>query len=114
MPKKQLDFSYDFAEDGGFFTTSWTAKSIEFKKYHFKEVIEEMRLENLLNERLEIKIEEHGLLKHPLTIRLKPKEIKHIKIKIPCNKIDNKHKSFLVLKTKNQTEKVLIKIEHIK
>lgn len=108
------EFDYHFAEIGDFFTTSWTAKKIEFEKTHSKEIEEEMRLENLTDTKLEIEITEHDILKHPKNIVLKPKEVKHIKLKIPCGKIKGKHESYLVLKSKNQTEKIPIKIIHSK
>ena len=107
------EFNYDFAEMGEFFTTSWTAKKLEFKKTHMKEIDEELRLENLTDNEIEIRINEHEILKHPKSVVLKPKEIRHIFIKVPCAKIKGKHSSYLVLKTKNQTEKVPIIIEHI-
>ena len=59
------EFDYHFAEMGDYFTTSWTAKSIEFEKEHSKEINEELRLENLTDGNLNITIKEHGILKHP-------------------------------------------------
>ncbi|GAF99701.1 unnamed protein product, partial [marine sediment metagenome] len=55
---------------------------------------------------------QHEILKHPKNVVLKPKEVKHIKLKIPCKKITGKHASYLVLKSKNQTEKIPIRITH--
>lgn len=107
------EFDYDFAEMGEFFTTSWTAKTLEFRKTHMKEIDQELRLENKTNDLLEIKINQHEILKHPKSVVLNPKEVRHIIIKIPCSKIKKKHSSFLVLKSKNQTEKIPIKIEHV-
>jgi hypothetical protein len=112
--KMKKEFDYSFAEIGDFFTTSWAAKKLEFEKTHSKEIEEEMRLENLTNKKLEIEIIEHEILKHPKHIILKPKEVKHIKLKIPCAKIKTKHESYLILKSKNQTEKIPIKIKHTK
>lgn len=106
------EFDYNFAELGDFFTTSWTSKKLEFEKTHSKDIEEEMRLENLTDKKLEIEIIKHGILKHPKTVVLKPKEVKHIKLKIPCGKIKEKHESYLVLKSKNQTEKIPIRIIH--
>lgn len=108
------EFDYDFAELGDFFTTSWTSKKLEFKKTHAKEIDEELRLENLTGNKLEIGIVEHAILKHPKKVILKPKEVKNIIIKIPCAKITGKHESYLILKSKNQTEKIPIKITHTK
>ena len=106
------EFDYHFAEMGEFFTTSWSAKTLEFRKVHMEEIDEDLRLENLTDKGLEIIIKEHEILKHPKKILLAPKEIKHVKIKIPCAKIKGKHSSFLVLNSKNQTEKIPVKIEH--
>ena len=108
------EFTYDFAEIGDFFTLSWTSKKIDFEKSHSKEVKEEIRLENLTNNNLKIEIQNHNLLKHSKNIILKPEEVKHIFLKIPCNKITDKHSSSLILKSKNQTEKIPIKIKHVK
>ena len=108
------EFDYHFAKLGEFMTTEWTAKKLEFKKSHFKEIIEELRLENLTDHSLEIKVVEHDLFKHPKRVILKPKEVKHIKLRIPCNKIEKKHKSYFILKSKNQVARIPIRIEHIK
>jgi len=108
------EFDYAFAELGDFFTTSWTAKSLEFEKTHLKEIDEELRLENLTDKKLEIEIIEHEILKHPKHIILKPKEVKHIKLRIPCAKIKEKHTSYLILKSEHQTEKIPVKIKHTK
>ena len=108
------EFDYDFAEMGDFFTLSWTGKSLEFDKSHTKEIDEDLRLENLKDKKVEISIEQHEILKHPKKVILKPYEVKHIKLKIPCGKIKDKHSSYLVLKSENQEEKVPIKIKHVK
>ena len=112
--KNKKEFDYNFADLGDYLTVGWTAKSLKFEKYHFKELSEDLRLENLTKQGLEINIEQHEILKHPKKVKLGPYEIKHIKIKIPCKMITGKHKSFLILKSKNQTEKALIKITHLK
>ena len=110
MAKKE--FTSHLAELGDFFTTSCTAKKLEFEKEHFKEIKEDLRLENLTNSKLKIKIDNHELLKHPRSAVLKPKEVKHIVLKIPCKKIIGKHKSYLILSSKNQTTKIPVKITH--
>lgn len=107
------EFDYAFAEIGDFFNLDWTSKKLEFKKSHLKEIEEELRLENLTSNQLILTIEEHGLIEHPKKITLKPKEVKNIKLKLSCNKIKGKHKSFLVIKSKNQTENIPINIEHV-
>jgi hypothetical protein len=107
------EFDYHFAEMGEFFTTSWTAKTLEFKKTHTKEIDIELRLENKLSSPLEIIITEHDLINHPKSVVLEPKEVKHVILKIPCGKVKNVHKSNVILKSKNQAEKVPIYIEHV-
>jgi len=111
MAKKEFD--YHFAELGDFFTTSWIGKELKFEKDHSKEIQEELRLENLTKAQLKINITNHSLIGHPKSVLLKPEEVKHIKLKIPCNKIKNKHESFLILSSQNQIEKIPIKIKHI-
>ena len=106
------EFDYHLAELGDFFNVSWTAKKLEFEKEHFKEIKEDLRLENLTDKKLKLKIDNHELLKHPRSVVLKPKEVKHIVLKIPCKKIKDKHKSYLVLTSENQTAKILVKITH--
>ena len=108
------EFDYNLAELGDFFTTSWTSKKLEFKKTHAKVIDEELRLENLTDNKLEIEIVEHAILKHPKTVLLKPKEVKNIIIKIPCAEITGKHESYLILESKNQKEKIPVKINHVK
>ena len=110
MAKKE--FTFHLAELGDFFNVSWTAKKLEFEKKHFKEIEEDLRLENLTDGKLKIKIDNHELFKHPRSVVLKPKEVKHVVLKIPCKKIKDKHKSYLVLASKNQTAKVQVKITH--
>jgi len=111
---KNKEFDYDFMEMGDFFTASWTAKELSFHKKHNKTIIEELRLENLTNKKITIEIEPHKILIHPKKVSLKPKEVKHIELKIPCGKIKGEHSSYLILKTKNQKELVPIKIKHSK
>lgn len=106
------EFDYAFAELGDFMTASWTAKKLIFVKSHSKEIEEELRLENLTDKPLKITITQHKLLKHPRTIVLKQKQVKHIKLKIPCGKIKGKHSSYLILKSANQIEKIPIRITH--
>lgn len=106
------EFDYDFAEIGEFFSTSWTAKKLEFEKSHSKEIKEEIRFENLTDKKLEIYIKKHELLKHPKKVVLAPKEVKHVVIKIPCERITDKHESYLEFSSKNQKEIVPVKIKH--
>ncbi|MFH1276362.1 MAG: hypothetical protein ABIH82_04590 [Candidatus Woesearchaeota archaeon] len=110
MVKKEFD--YHFAEMGDFFTTHWTAKKLVFHKEHNKTIKEELRLENLTGNKLTITIEDHEILQHPQKVNLKPKEVKHITIKVPCKVIKGKHSSNLVLNSKNQISKVPIRITH--
>jgi hypothetical protein len=108
------EFNYDLAEMGDFFSLSWSAKSLEFQKSHSKEVEEEIRLENLTKDNLKIDIDDHDIIKHPRSIVLKPEEVRNVTIVIPCKKITKKLNSFLTLKSKNQEEKIPIKIKHVK
>ena len=107
------EFQFNFAEMGDFFNLEWTSKKLELRKAHFKEIDEELRLENLTDNTLKLTIEKHDLLKHPQTVILKPKEVKRVTLKIPCDKIKKKHKSYLIIKSQNQKEKIPVDIQHI-
>jgi hypothetical protein len=114
IKKQHKEFTYDFSQTAEFFTIEWNLKKLDLEIAHDEKIREELRLENLTDKKLEITVKEHDILEHPKSILLKPKEVRHIKINIPCRKIKKKHTSYLVLSSKNQTEKIpinLVKVE---
>ena len=108
------EFDYHLSVLGDFFNLEWTAKDLKFKKIHHEEIDEKIRIENLTDKPLVIKISEHDIIKHDKIIKLKPKEVKLIEILIDCSKIKKMHKSYLIMKSPNQEVKIPVEIEHMK
>lgn len=110
--KNKKEFDYFFGEMGEDFSLDWNSKKLEFSKIHKNIIQEEILLKNLTNKKLTIFLDEHDIIDHEKIVILEPNETRIIEFDIDCSKIDGKHKSYLILKSENQKEKIPIKITH--